>query len=144
MTLTKNFYQIDWKRQYQPNFSLMFDEINAITVTGTSANELNIITYIMPRGYEGVIKFIGYDATQPYLFNNAIFNLRIDQQILSHWNNVVVQKGSIISPTPETIFLDENRKLQFNIIVNGSSGITFPLNVACRIKGWRWLKNITG
>ena len=124
--------------QSQPLFATPVDIITEVSFVSPSPTEIPIVTYTVPPQYEGVIKFVGQDSSQPLIFNNSSWFVRIDGNPATNWANVDVQKGSIINPTPDTIILSSQQTVQISAIVATGTGITFPVILAGRLKGWIW------
>ena len=123
---------------FQPKNAIPFDVIGDYSFPAVGPNEQVVVTFQVPGNVIGTLKWVGIDSDQPNIFDNSTWNLRINGNAVPNWGGIDVQKGSILLPTPETIFLQANDVVSMGCVLLGNTGINFNVKAFARLKGWFW------
>ena len=104
--------------------------------TGTinaGVTEASIVSFTMPDGMKGVLKFVGHGAKTVDAFSFATWRILKNGVAVPDFGSFTFQIGSISSPKPVTIRMNSGDTVDFRVVT--SAGI---YEVYALLEGWYW------
>ena len=130
-----------FRYQFKPQNAIDFDEYDSLSISNTTSGDQVVVTFTVPKGCKGVLKWVGQDADQVNVFaGNSIWNVKINGMAVPTWSQLTTQKATTMDPSPETIALNENDVIDLTCNLTNSANINLPVNVLGRIRGWYWVE----
>lgn len=119
-----------------------FDLTAAIATPAVGAGETRVLSYRVPRGFDGVVKglvhnYIGGGFQQGA--GGIIWRISIDGQWVRHYDAMLVTFGSVQYPRPISgIRIGENQLVEYWVNVAGGAGLVYSAEtqIVCGISGW--------
>lgn len=120
------------KDNYQMADSERFLKTGSVTISTTSF--VDIVTFTIPTGSKGVLKFFGQGATSVAAFEDPIhWQLTLNGNPVADLGDFTSQLGSISTPKPVTIRLNSN-----DAIALRAKKTTDNYLVVGLLEGWYW------
>lgn len=119
-----------------------FDLTAAISTPPVGTGETLVLSYRVPRGFDGVVKglvhnYIGGGFQQGA--GGIVWRLSVDGQWVRHYDAMLVSFGSVQHPRPISgIRVCENQLIQYWVNVIGGDGLLYSAEtqIICGISGW--------
>ena len=121
----------------EPSGSRPFDPAGAFTLSGVVPQTGIVLTFVVPIGQDGVIKFISCNTTFPFndFSGDLQWQLFVNGKAVPNFDNILNQKGSVQQPRPISplrIYSGDIVQWVVNHLQNGA----LNGNVVCSINGY--------
>lgn len=123
------------RHHFKPLDAFDFDRDSSLAITANMVYT-TIVSYTIPPMMEGVLKFVGQEASDPQIFDDCTWKLIMNGTPVPEWGSVQFQRGSLRQPFPVTIFLQPGCIIALQIQNNTANTYTGAFG---RLAGWYWL-----
>lgn len=124
--------------------SKWFDQAGFVAVPANGvANRTNVLSFQMPRSYDGIIKFIANAFLGPGFTDGSggiVWRLFIDSEAVENYENVLYSLGLLANPSHTHIVLKELQTITVTVETVAPFVVPGGSTTGARIQGWKWPK----
>lgn len=121
-----------------------FDYQGIISTPLVGSGENTVLSFIVPRGWDGVIKRLSHTYTgnsYPEGSGGIIWRILADKRAIKNYESMTFSFGSLQAPrSTDGIIITENQLIEYMVNVVGTGGFipAAATSIICTLAGWIW------